>query len=221
MRVDALEKPIVAHAELPYHAGAEQLMSMPSTQPRRWTEEEVARLIDERPGYTPRYELVDGELLVTSPPTKRHQRVLGELVFRLRTYLTTQRIGEVLFGPVDLRLRPGTRFEPDLCVVPAPNGRLSAAVDPIRQAILICEALPPSSLRHDRLTKRRAFQRDRIPDYWIVDGTADAFEVWHPDDERAATISDRLTWRPRGCTAPFELDVKEFFASIADGAPLR
>lgn len=196
-------------------------MSMPATQPRRWTEDEVARLIDERPGYTPRYELVDGELLVTSPPTRRHQRVLIELAFRLGPYLKDQALGEVLFGPVDLRLRPGTRFEPDLCVVPAPNGRFSAAVDPIRQALLICEALSPSSLRHDRMTKRRAFQRDRVPDYWIVDGTAETFEVWHPDDERASLVTDRLTWRPGGSTTSFELDVKQFFASFADGAPLR
>jgi Uma2 family endonuclease len=221
MSPDCSSKHIVALAELPYHTGPEQLMSMPSTQPRRYTEEEVARLIDERPGYTPRYELVDGELLVTSPPTKRHQRVLIQLAFRLGTYLTDQRVGEVLLGPVDLRLRPGTRFEPDLCVVPAPNGRFSPAADPIRQAILICEALSPSSLRHDRFAKRRAFQRDRVPDYWIVDGAAEAFEVWHPDDERVAVIDDRLTWRPDGCAAPFELDVKDFFSSIADGAPLR
>jgi len=221
MRFDMPSSPIVAHAELPYHRGAEQLMSMPSTRPRRWTEEEVARLIDERPGYTPRYELVDGELLVTSPPTKRHQRALMQLAFRLGPYLSEQRIGEVLFGPVDFRLRPGTRFEPDLCVIPAPNGHLSAAVDPIRHAMLICEALSPSSLRHDRFTKRRAFQRDRVPEYWIVDGTSETFAVWHPDGESARVIADRLTWRPEGCTAPFELDVKDLFASIADGAPLR
>ena len=196
-------------------------MSMPSTQPRRWTEEEVARLIDERPGYSPRYELVDGELLVTSPPTRRHQRVLVQLAFRLGPYLKEQGIGEVLFGPVDLRLRAGTRFEPDLCVIPAPNGRLSPAVDPIRRALLVCEALSPSSLRHDRVTKRRAFQRDRVPDYWIVDGAADTFEVWHPADECAAVIDDRLTWHPYGCTSPFELDVKEFFLGLADGVPLR
>lgn len=221
MRFTGPEKPIVAHAELPYCTGAEQLMSMPSIRPHRWTVREVAQLIDERPGYLPRYELVDGELLVTSAPSNRHQRVLFELAVRLRTYLQQQRVGEVLMGPVDLRLRRGTRFEPDLCVIPAPNGRLTTAAEPIPRPLLICEAVSPSSGRHDRFTKRRAFQRDGIPDYWILDDTADAFEVWHPDDERAAAIGDRLTWRPQGCTAPFELDVKEFFASIADGAPLR
>ncbi len=113
-------------------------MSMPSTQPRRWSEDDVARLIDARPGLTPRYELVDGELLVTSPPTNRHQRALLELAVGLRAYLMEQPVGEVFLGPVDLRLRPGTRFEPDLCVVPAPNRRLVNAADPIPRPLLIC-----------------------------------------------------------------------------------
>lgn len=188
-----------AHAELPHHAGAEQLMPMPSTQPRRWSEDDVARLVDARPGLTPRYELVDGELLVTSPPTNRHQRALFELAVSLRAYLMEQPVGEVFVGPVDLRLRPGTRFEPDLCVVPAPNGRLANAADPIPRPLMICEAVSPSSWRHDRFTKRRAFQRDRVPEYWILDGDAETFEVWHPDDERALLAADRLTWSPDGC----------------------
>lgn len=210
---------ILSHAELPYHAEAEQLMVMPSTQPRRWTVREVSHLIEARPAYTPRYELVDGELLVTPAPTRRHQRVIVQLAFRLEPYLAAQRVGELLLGP-DVRLREGTLFEPDLCVVPAPGGRLDKTSNPISHPLLICEALSPSSVRHDRFTKRRAFQRDGVPDYWVVDGAAGTFEVWHPCDEQPALIDDRLTWRPAGCVIPFELNVKAFFASIADGAAL-
>jgi Uma2 family endonuclease len=197
-------------------------MSMPPIHQRRWTVREVARLIDERQGYTPRYELVGGELLVTPAPTDRHQRVIIQLAFRLHEYLITHRLGEVVLGPVDLRLDTKTRFEPDLCVVPAPDGRYGITGAPItRPPLLICEALSPSARRHDRFTKRRAFQRARVPEYWVADYEARAFEVWKPDDERPALLDGSLTWRPGGCAAPFELDVTDFFASIADGAPLR
>lgn len=66
-------------AELPFEPVAEHLVSMPALREHYWTIEEVEHLIDERPGYTPRYELVDGELFVTPAPNRRHQRILGEL----------------------------------------------------------------------------------------------------------------------------------------------
>ena len=75
--------------------------------------------------------------------------------------------------------------------------------------------------RQDRFTERRAFRGDPVPEYWIVDGDVETFEVWRPDDERAALPADRLTWSPDGRATPFDLDMKAFFASIADGARLR
>jgi Uma2 family endonuclease len=85
--------------------------------------------------------------------------------------------------------------------------------------LLIVETLSPGSSRHDRITKRRSFQRNRVPEYWVVDGDAEAFEIWHPGDERAALVDDRIVWLPQATTA-FELDIRAFFASVADDAPL-
>lgn len=70
------------------------------------------------------------------------------------------------------------------------------------------------------MTKRKAFQRHAIPEYWIVDPEAEVVEVWRQHDERPAVIDGRLTWQPAGAQAAFELDVPTFFAAVADGAPL-
>ena len=61
-------RPNLTRAELLPDHNVEQIMSMSAVSPRRWTRAEVDRLIDERPGYAPRYELVGGELLVTPAP---------------------------------------------------------------------------------------------------------------------------------------------------------
>ena len=195
-------------------------MSMPAIRPRRWTAAEVERLVDEREGLSPRYELVDGELLATPAPSGRHQRLILHLALKLHEYLSREKSGEVRLGPGEVRLETGQRFEPDLFVVPAITGRLPVANDKSIRPLLVCETLSSGSSRHDRITKRRAFQRNNIPDYWVMDDDAQAFEAWHPGDERAALIDDRLIWNPEGASAPFELDVKEFFASAADNAPL-
>jgi Uma2 family endonuclease len=86
--------------------------------------------------------------------------------------------------------------------------------------LLICEVLSPGSSRHDRITKRRAFQRHSVPDCWVVDGDAEAFEIWHPRDERAALVDDLVSWWPEGASQGFELDVRAFFRDVADHAPL-
>jgi Uma2 family endonuclease len=44
-------------------------MSVPALHQRQWTVDEVERLADEQVEPTNRYELADGELLVTPSPT--------------------------------------------------------------------------------------------------------------------------------------------------------
>jgi Uma2 family endonuclease len=210
----------LARAQLRFHFFAEQIVSMPALRQRRWTYEEVDHLIAQREGMSPRYELVDGELLVTPAPTLRHQRIILRLEQLLQPYLSRERLGEVVLGPCELKLASGERYEPDLFVLPAVDGRRPNSDDPIDRTLLICETVSPGSSRHDRITKRHAFQRNDVPEYWIIDGDAEAFEIWHPGDERALLVDKHVTWRPVGAIAPFELDVRGFFASVADGAPL-
>jgi len=207
-------------AELRQETPAEQIMSMPIVRPRRWTTDEVRRLIDDRPGMSPRYELVDGELLVTPAPSHRHQRMILRLALRLQPYLMRHAIGEVFLGPAELKLATGEIYEPDLFVVPAVGGRNATMGDSRIRPLLVCESLSPGSARHDRITKRRSFQRNAVPEYWVIDGDAQAFEVWRPTDERPALIDERLVWTPVSGVEVFQLDVQDFFASIEDGAPL-
>ena len=210
MLVDAELRPLLL---------AEHLMAMPALRPRHriWTVDEVERLVAEREGYTPRYELVDGELLVTPAASGRHERIVGELFARLREYVIANHLGEVRFGRARLTL--DTRFEPDLFVVPSVDGKRPRADDAaIIEASLIVEVLSPSSLRHDRFTKRRFFQRHGVPVYWIVDPDGESIEIWRPGDERPEVRDDVATWLPETATSDFTLDIKEFFAEVADPA---
>lgn len=194
---------------------------MSAVRPHHWTRAEVDRLIDERPGYTPRYELVDGELLVTPAPSHRHQRIILRLAALLDPYVTEHKAGEIFLGPAELPLVTGERYEPDLFIVPLVDGRRPPTPLGITTPVLICETVSPGSGRHDRITKRRAFQRNRVPEYWTIDTDAEVFEVWLPDDERPAIVDERLVWSPSGLPVPFELDVHAFFLTVADGAELK
>jgi Uma2 family endonuclease len=207
---------MVGHAELRFSRFAEHFMAMPAIAKHVWTVEEVEELIDERPGYTPRYELVDGELLVTPAPSGRHQRILAELFVLVREYVKRHKLGEARFSPGTVRLTPNTRFEPDLYVIPLDGTRIRQASADITMLLLAAEVLSPSSAHHDRFTKRRFFQTHGVPEFWVVDGESCAFEVWHPGDDRASLIDDLLVWHPTAAPEPFTLDVRAFFVSVAD-----
>lgn len=207
---------IVDNAELRTTSVAEHIMSMPALRNRPWTVEQLDELIERREGHTPRYELVDGALLVTPAPSDRHQRISFELAVLLRAYVLQHRLGEVRLGPGAVRLDSGTYFEPDVYVVPGVSGRRPVLGLPVTRILLAVEVLSPSSARHDRITKRRFFQKHGVPDYWVIDGEARVFETWQPGDERAVLTDDSLTWQPQGAPTPFHLDVSQFFYAIAD-----
>jgi Uma2 family endonuclease len=191
-------------------------MSMPVVRKHRWTLAEVEQLIAERPGLAPRYELLDGELLVTPAPSGRHQRIILELAVRLHAYVNRCGLGEVRLGPGDIDLAPEAHFEPDLFVIPSIDGRRPPAEAPVTRLLLAVEVLSPGSVRHDRITKRRFFLTHGVPEYWIVDGDAELFEVWRPGDERPAVLDETLSWRATAAPEAFELDMRELFGSVAD-----
>ncbi len=185
-------------------------MGMPEAL-REWTAERVRTLPDDGM----RYEVVDGELLVTPSPATPHQRALGELHLRLGGYLRGGTVGELFLSPADVEFDPRTLVQPDLFVVPLREGRRLRRWADIDQLILAIEILSPSTARYDRLTKRRLYQRQRI-EYWIVDLDARVIERWRADDERPEIVADRLRWHPSGASEPFTLEVEEYFAQVMD-----
>jgi hypothetical protein len=42
---------------------------------------------------------------------------------------------------------------------------------------------------------------------------------WRPDDARAVLVDDRLSWRPDVDVRALEIDVRVFFADVADQPP--
>src|SRR6185437_7072878 len=101
---------------------AEQIMAMPAVH-RRWTASEVRALVDANELSTPRYELVDGELLVTPAPRLFHQAAVSSLIVLLHGYLAAEPVGRVLASPSDVELEPEFLSQPDLFVVPRDEWR--------------------------------------------------------------------------------------------------
>ena len=118
-----------------------------------------------------RYEVIEGELFVSTAPGIPHQLVLHNLQVLLQTYLQKYPIGKLVPGA-------GTVFSdfdaviPDLVFVRhdrwdkiVANNRFIAAPD------LVIEILSPvnENQRRDVIAKKRLYEKFGVREYWIVD----------------------------------------------------
>lgn len=207
-----VEARILRHAELRHFRSAEHIMGMPSVSRHYWKAADVRELIHEsRSG--PRYELLDGELLVTPAPEPRHQMIVAQLLVAIAAYADRERFGVALMSPADIELAPESIMQPDLFVIPndAIPGEPPMRWSHVHRLLLAVEVLSPSSLTHDRVLKRDFYLAHGVDQYWIVDPEARVFERWFADRERPELVRDDLRWQPLGAVEPFRLDVREFF----------
>ena len=187
-------------------------MGMRLPEPLYYSADMVRDLIDED-SPSPRYETVHGELLVTPAPRYAHQEVVVRLIVALRLYLARHpAAGHVMLSPADVSFGlPDVLVQPDVFVL-APDETRPQSWTAITRLLLAVEVLSPSTARHDRFQKRRLYQEQGVPAYWIVDVGARSVEVWTPERHFPHVEHERLTWTPAGAAEPFTLALPELWA---------
>jgi Uma2 family endonuclease len=180
----------------------------------------IAATVRALPNDGNRYEVVDGELLVTPAPVRRHQRMVAQLLRLLADYVELEGLGEALCSPADIEAGERTLVQPDLFVVPLTVGRPADDWVELRELLLAVEVLSPSTARADRHLKRRLYQREGVPECWIVDLDARLVERWCPGEERAELLADELLWQPDAAVPPLRIDLPLLFGRIhGEGGP--
>lgn len=191
-------------------------MAMPTPAPilphasrRAWTVEEVNTLPDDGN----RYEVIDGELFVTPAPSYLHQGVVVDLLMRLKPYCDGLAL-HCLAAPAAVTFSPRREVQPDLLVLPTIDGRPPRHFGEAGRLVLAVELISPSTVRADRYVKRRLFQSEGVPEYWIVDPAARLVERWRPGDEEPDVLLDTLAWHPREEVAPLMIDLAKSFRAV-------
>jgi Uma2 family endonuclease len=115
-----------------------------------------------------RYELVDGELLVTPAPTWRHQTVCSNLVRELDAHVRSSGLDWVRDN-LGIRVDDQTYVIPDVVFVSGERRAIIRTAEVQGAPDLIVKIHSPSTRRRDLLTKRARFARVGVRDYWLVD----------------------------------------------------
>ena len=173
-----------------------------------WTYSDYARL----PGDGNRYEVIDGEVLVTPAPTPRHQHVVGNLYLALRAYAESRDLGVVL-QDVDLLFVSGQFLRPDLVFIPDSARKAITNRGVERAPGLVVEVLSPSSASIDRVKKPRRYGDFGVPEYWVVDPGEQVVWRWRFDagTREPERVEHQISWLPREASEPLLLQFEDLF----------
>lgn len=171
----------------------------------RWTLGDLQRLPDDGN----KYEVIRGELYVTSAPTDEHETLLAKLTRLLDPFVAKHGLGFV-YHPRAVFRSEGSEVEPDL-MVRQPNSKRNWAAAP--KPTLVVEVVSPTTRRRDREIKRDFYMSSGIPEYWIVD----------PDEREVVVVRagaelivarDELRWTPKGCAESMVVDLRALFSEV-------
>lgn len=121
-------------------------------------------------------ELINGKVVMMSPrPRIAHNAVITNIVSEFRQYLKGKRCRAFCDG-VDVYLDDKNRFIPDVMIVCNNNiikeDGIHGAPD------LVVEVLSPSTAKNDKFTKKLAYEKAGVKEYWIVDTIGKSIEVY-------------------------------------------
>jgi Uma2 family endonuclease len=167
-----------------------------------WTRADLTRLPDDGN----RYEIVQGELLVSPAPLPAHIYVQDALQRLLTTYC--EALGLAVSSSGGAFVADDSETIPDTIVrkrqMPPPVGWEDAAVP-----VLVVEVLSDSTRRNDEVKKRAFYMKSGVPEYWIIDAEARTFRVITLHSDRIER--DLFRWLPAGAPRALEFDIKDFF----------
>lgn len=124
-----------------------------------------------------RYELIDGMLIVSPAPGRRHQKVVYRLYGVLEQACPDE--FDVLGAPYAVRPSNTIELQPDVLVGHADD--FTEKLLPVAP-VLAVEVFSPSSVLNDLNNKKAAYQRLGVRSYWVIDPDEPSLIAFELDD---------------------------------------
>ena len=136
-----------------------------------------------------RYELLDGELVMSPSPNSAHQITVMELGTLLHMFVKARRLGQVFFAPYDVVLSETDVVQPDLLFISNERAYIITPANARGAPDLVVEILSPSTAERDRTFKRALYARYGVREYWLVDPDTRTVTVLLLDEDAFVEIA--------------------------------
>ncbi len=165
----------------------------------------MARAVIEKKKYTyedylktpedERYELIEGELIMSPSPIPKHQRISGKLEFELRKFVMENDLGEVFDAPCDVYLDEENVVQPDILFISKERLGIIGEKNIQGAPDLVMEIISENTAYRDFVQKKRLYTKFGVREYWIVipeeklieiytlkDNTYTLYKTYYKDD---------------------------------------
>ena len=115
-------------------------------------------------------EWVDGEVIVLTPASRRHQDLTSFLAALLRIFVEVHQLGMVLFAPFQMKIGPDlSGREPDILFIAREHLNRLHNVYVDGPADLVVEIISRDSRARDRGEKFYEYEQGGVREYWLLD----------------------------------------------------
>lgn len=150
----------------------------------------------ELPEMRQRYEIIDGELIMSPSPTPYHQWISDNLVLLLKPFVQSRKLGVVISAPVDVLIHqaPLRIRQPDLLFLSAKRSGITSGPELRGMQLLkiapdlVVEILSPSNTRRQIAEKLEDYQRIGVKECWMISPEAHTVEVLRLSPETVKTV---------------------------------
>jgi Uma2 family endonuclease len=150
------------------------------TQRKKYTYQDYLDLPDDGS----RYELINGELVMTPAPNTIHQTVTNNLEDSLRSFLRKNKTGKMFHAPYDVVLSKKNVLQPDILYISAERSGIITENNVAGVPDLIIEILSPGTAYYDLLEKKEIYEQFGIKEYWIVDPKKQRIDIYRNVEQR-------------------------------------
>ncbi|MBF0591453.1 MAG: Uma2 family endonuclease [Nitrospirae bacterium] len=122
-------------------------------------------------------EIINGVEVMGPSPFGKHQNISANIFRKIDRHIEKTRAGKVYYSPLDVILEEKQqKLQPDILFIRKEN--MSIFQDFIRGVPdMVCEIVSKGSHAKDTLTKKKVYEKFKVPEYWIVLPELETIEV--------------------------------------------
>lgn len=125
-----------------------------------------------------RYELIEGELIMTPSPVTYHQWISKNILYELERFVREKKIGRVFGAPCDVYFDEENVFQPDILFISNERTAIIGEKNIQGAPDFVVEVLSEGTAYRDLVKKKRLYAQFGVKEYWIVDPWEKTVEIY-------------------------------------------